>query len=200
MFDTVNLWIDQETVKANQVFTVYPDYLTNITEHQKQDGKIWISGNLHNYKMNISDNGISLKGSLAKYFLNDNLNTLTRSDTKEAFKKLSDETHIDMKEAKITRLDLAFNMLMNYPPEYYHKYMGESQYYKRFIQQKSLYYSNTNRVKLFYNKIAELKSKQQYIPDNFTNDNILRFELRFMRRLNTQLKDTINPVKLSDET
>jgi hypothetical protein len=65
-----------------------------------------------------------LKGSLAKYLFGDNLHTLTRWYTEEALKKLSDDLHIDLGKAKVTRLDVATNLHTKRPPADYYVCFG----------------------------------------------------------------------------
>ncbi|MDZ7936354.1 MAG: phage/plasmid replication protein [Emticicia sp.] len=57
-----------------------------------------------------------MKGSLSKWFLGDNIQTLTRGDMKRATEKLSDTLHLPMSKAKVGRIDLAKNLLMKFKP------------------------------------------------------------------------------------
>ncbi len=201
MFDTFNIWIDGSKLKRQLLFNSLPYQLSNISEHKKQSGEIWLSGNLKNYKVSISANGLRLVGSIAKYYLNDNLHTLSRGDTERAILSLEEGLKLSLLKANVTRFDLGHNLIMNDIPETYFKFLGESQYYNRFIQKKSLYYSNSIRVKTFYNKVAECKAKGLLLPKEFINSNILRYELRYLKRATRQLKQTeINPGLLVNET
>ena len=75
MYDTINLWLPIDKANGFDVNKTM-QHLSNITEHSRNDGQNYVSGYLDNYKVNISEQGISLKGSLAKYFLPDNLCSL----------------------------------------------------------------------------------------------------------------------------
>lgn len=185
MYDTVNLWLPIDRVESCDISNTI-QHLSNLTEHQKNDGQVYISGTLSNYKVIISGQGISLKGSLSKYFLSDNFQTLTRSDSARAIEKLSDELCLPIEKAKVNRIDFSQNLLMDYEPEAYFRFLGECQYYKRLPQPKSLYYANGLRQKLFYNKIAEAKSKGIFLPDVWKGQNVLRYEIRYIRRLPSQ--------------
>jgi hypothetical protein len=83
-YDTVNLWLPRDKAGSFDISKTLQN-LSRITEHKKDDGQVYYSGYLKNYKVNISGQGLSLKGSLAKYFLPDNFHTLTRSDSARAF-------------------------------------------------------------------------------------------------------------------
>lgn len=200
MFDTVNLWLSIDRAGGFDVSQVLQN-LTRYTEHQTNDGQVYFSGCLgSNYKVSLSGQGVSLKGSLAKYFLPDNFHTLTRSDTARAFEKLADELHLPIDRATVSRFDFAQNFLMDYEPEAYYLYLGECQYYHRLTQAKSLYYSNGMRQKVFYNKIAEGRAKKMMLPDVWSGQNVLRYEMRFTSRLPKQFNlPELTATTLADE-
>lgn len=199
MYDTINLWLPIDNAGSFDVSKTL-HHLTGITEHTRNDGQVYVSGYLNNYKINISEQGISLKGSLAKYFLPDNFHTLTRSDSARAFEMMADELCLPIQKAKVSRIDFAQNFLMDFEPEAYYSFLGECQYYKRLPQAKSLYFTNALRQKLFYNKIAEGKAKGMSLPDVWNGQNVLRYEMRFTSRLPKQFNQTeITASSLSDE-
>lgn len=199
MYDTVNLWLPMDKIGSFDLSTTLQS-LTGITEHTKDDGQIYVSGYLNNYKVSISGQGVYLKGSLAKYYLPDNFHTLTRSDSARAFEMMADELHLPIQKAKVNRIDFSQNFLMDFEPEAYYNFLGECQYYERQPHLKSLYYTNTLRQKLFYNKIAEGKSKGLKLPDVWKGQNVLRYEMRFTSRLPKQFNQSeIAASSLSDE-
>ena len=199
MYDTINLWLPMDKAGSFDLSKTLQS-LTGITEHTRDDGQVYVSGYLNNYKVNISGQGVSLKGSLAKYFLPDNFHTLTRSDSARAFEMMADELYLPIQKAKVNRIDFAQNFLMNFEPEAYYNFLGECQYYNRQPQSKSLYYTNGLRQKLFYNKIAEGKAKGLSLPDVWNGQNVLRYEMRFTSRLPKQFNQTeITASNLSDE-
>jgi hypothetical protein len=188
MFDSIKLYLPQERAGTTDMLAQTPVFLQNITEHTKA-GQIHYSGYLNNLSIYVSDRGVSVKGSLAKYHLDDNLKTLTRKDTEQAIDSLSDELHLPMQKADVSRIDFAQNFIMKYEPKTYYSYLGESQFFKRFTNPKSLYYKNGNRTKLFYDKQSEAKSKAVNIPELLKESNILRYEIRYKRRLGKQLNE-----------
>lgn len=199
MYDTTNLWLPIN--KAGNIdISKTLQSLSGITEHTNIDGQVYYSGYLNNYKVNISGQGLSLKGSLAKYFLTDNFHTLTRSDSARAFEMMADELCLPIQKANVSRIDFAQNFLMDFEPEAYYIFLGECQYYNRQPQSKSLYYSNGMRQKVFYNKIAEGKAKGLILPDVWNGQNVLRYEMRFTSRLPKQFDQAeITTSTLSDE-
>lgn len=198
MYDTINLWLPMDKIGRFESAKTCQN-LTDITEHSRQDGHVYMSGFLNNYKVNISGQGVSLKGSLAKYFLPDNFHTLTRSDSARALEMMSDELCLPIDKAKVSRIDFAQNFLMDFNPEAYYPYLGDCQYYNRFVQDKSIYYKNGLRQKVFYNKIAEGKAKKLILPDVWNGQNVLRYEIRFISRLLKQFnRAEITASSLSD--
>jgi hypothetical protein len=186
MYDSINLWLSNEQAGTIDLLAFSEKHLQNITVHNKQDGQIIYSGTLKNYKVNVSQTGISLKGSLAKYFLPDNFHTLNRGDSQRAIEMMADDLHLKIDQAKVGRIDFAQNFLMRYEPKAYYSYLGDCLHYKRFAQPESVYYNNGLRTKLFYNKVAEGKAKGLSLPDVWTGQNVLRYELRFTSRLPQQ--------------
>ncbi len=200
MYDSINSWLPIDKAGSFNLSKTMQN-LSDITEHTKNDGLVYVSGNLKNYKVFISGQGISLKGSLAKYFLPDNFHTLTRSDTERAFEMMADELCLPIQKANVSRIDFAQNFLMKYDPQAYYNFLGDCQYYKRQPQSKSLYYSNGLRTKVFYNKIAEGKAKGLSLPDVWTGKNVLRYEMRFTSRLPKQFnKSEITASSLYNES
>jgi hypothetical protein len=185
MYDTINLWLSlDEAGNINTSKTLQA--LSNVTTTSKSDGQIYHTGYLKNYRVILSGQGVSLKGSLAKYFLPDNMHTLSRSDSSRALEMLSDILHLPVLDADVKRIDLAQNFLMKYEPEAYYPLLGDCQYYQRIKQPKSLYYSNSLRQLVFYNKIAEARAKREILPDVWSGSNILRYESRYTQRLTKQ--------------
>ncbi len=185
MYDTINLWLSIEKI-GNVDFSKIIQKMNGIIKHYREDGNEYVTGYIENYKVTLSNSGLSLKGSLAKYFLSDNFQTLSRSDTQRAVEKLSNELGLPMQKAKISRIDVAQNLLMDFKPESYYNYLSDCQYYTRSTLANSLYYSNKLRQKVFYNKVAEAKAKRVIIPDEWKDQYVLRYELRFKSRLPEQ--------------
>lgn len=188
MYDTIKLYLRQDSVRNTDLLAEVPVYLENLTAHEKKD-QIYYSGTLENLRIYVSERGVSMQGSLAKFYLNDNIQTLTRQDSERSICKLSDELHLPIHKANVSRIDFAHNFIMKYQPEVYYQYLGESQYFKRYIQPESLYYKNGNRTKLFYDKPSETKNRGSAIPEIWSDKNVLRYEIRYRRRLNKQFKE-----------
>lgn len=187
MFDTIHLYLRQDSVTDTDLLSEIPVHLQNKALHEDEKG-ISYTGTLKNLKIYVSDRVLSIKGSLAKFYLDDNFNTLDRNDTAQAIESISDHLKIPIHEAKVSRVDFAENFEMKYTPGIYYHHLGQSQFFNRYEQNKSLYYTNGRRQKVFYDKIAEAKNKKTDIPHKYRKKNILRYEIRYKRRLSKQFK------------
>ena len=195
MFDNVNFWINGCDISKGKTFEVLP-YLSEITERQNEQGYS-CTGKVKNYSVCVLYNGISMKGSLAKNHFGDNIHTLTRKDAQWAIEELSDRLHIDINLAKVTRLDISTVLYTKQPPADYYPYLGQKPYFERLQSTPdTLYYNNHQRQIVFYDKAKEAREKGVQIPEILQNANLLRYELRYTKRINKQLNNDVTAGKL----
>lgn len=176
MYDTLGLWYNGAGMKLAPL-------LSNTIEC-RNDYNSFLLGKLGNLKVTLTEQGIKIQGSLSKWYLKNNIQTFTRIDVKNAIEALSDTLKIPLEKARITRMDVGHNFITKYSPSAYFYYLGPSSRYRRSLTSSSLYYSNSLRTKLFYDKIAECKKSRSIVPNMLKNKNLLRFELRFMDKIN----------------
>lgn len=182
MFDTLRLFYPIDSgININHILGLLTNQKETITELDKS-----FSGNYKSLHIRINQNGISIVGSLAKFSLPNNINTLTRSSAERAFYALSDELCLDVAKSKVYRIDFAQNLIMKCSPEMYYPYLGVSNHYQRVINPHSLYFNNKLRQKVFYDKIEESKIKGVELPLVVKNQNLLRYELRYLSRISNQ--------------
>lgn len=187
MYDTIHLWLPNETIKESGYLQRVPTLLKNAKETLKQEtGELFFTGSILGMSASISNAGISLKGSICKSYLGDNFKILTRQDTQRAIEQLEDILILPINKADVRRIDFGQNFIVSQNPNLFYPFLGECHHYKRLTQPKSLYYQNGMRTKLFYNKVAEGKAKGQIIPPIWANKHILRYELRYTSRLPQQ--------------
>ncbi|MDR0732986.1 MAG: hypothetical protein LBF08_02835 [Dysgonamonadaceae bacterium] len=199
MYDTVNFKIERAGLFGANSFDI-KRYLSNVTEWKNKNGSNY-TGNAENYKITVSEKGIiSLSGSLSKYYFGDNLQSLTRRDTKQAIDKLSDLIHLDFRKAKVTRFDIAGNILTQRQPADYYPYLGSKQYFERVqATTNTLYYNNHQKQLCFYNKAKQAATKKIPIPTELQNENLLRYELRYSNHINKQFKTDVTATMLYEE-
>jgi hypothetical protein len=192
MYDTVNSWINRAEVGNLNTSALC---LTDAKETANKDtGEVWTTGNLDNMKVTVSTAGISIKGSLAKFFLPDNSYTLNRKQVKEAVEKLSDTLKVNIAQAKITRIDVSTNFIMQHEVHQYYNVLGLCTHFNRVqATEDTLYYHSKGRDRkrsmVFYNKAREISDRNGIIPDVFKGENLLRYESRWNTRLPQQLKE-----------
>jgi hypothetical protein len=201
MYDTVNFWQDRAELSGGSPFDILP-YLSEITQRQNEQSGYSCTGKILDYTVGIWETGISLKGSLAKsFFGGDNLHTLKRQSVKQALEQVGDHLHIDMGNAKVTRLDISTVLLTRRPPSDYFQYLGDKPRFKRnlAVKDETLYYSNHQRQIAFYDKKKEAFATGMQLPEMWQNSNILRYELRYTKRLGSQLKTDVRGSILYDK-
>jgi hypothetical protein len=171
-------------------------YLSEVTEMQNELDYRY-TGKIGDYSVSVYENGVSLKGSLSKNLFGDNLHTLTRRSTKQAIEDLSDRLHADINAAKVTRLDVSTVIPAKRPPSDYYAYLGQKPYFERLQSTPdTLYYNSHQRQIVFYDKAGEASAKGVQIPVIWQNSYLLRYELRYIKYLNRQLKVDLTAAKL----
>jgi hypothetical protein len=198
MYDTLRLFQTH-----NQGFELISK-LENCSEAiSRKTGEIFFSGSLKNLSCDVYESGILVFGSMPKYYFGNNIRTLTRKETESCINQLSNDLSIDLSNAKVFRFDIACNLLMKYPCKTYYQYLGESRYYDKSVygNKSTVQYTCKRRAKLFYDKLKELNRKKEVIPDIFKKRNLLRFELRYYKRIKPQLelKESLTAEKLYSE-
>lgn len=186
MYDTIKIYLDRIT-------SIDFDELTNLKEQINQaTGEIKVYGMLRNLKVSINGDSVFFEGSLSKFYYGNNIEQLTINDTKRAFELISELLKIPFEQIELAclfRLDIAFNLLLNESPNNYLDCFGDLSRYKKVTYERSgLYYNQSNKKLLFYDKLKEMNNKREFIPNNYLDENILRIELRFMKRLYTAFK------------
>lgn len=193
MYDTVNFWINR--VDIGKSISIIPNYLNNTIEStNRHTGEVWYSGKMENLKVSATIAGISIRGSLAKFFFPDNTYTLNRHQVREAIEMLSDRLHLPITEAKATRIDVSTNFIMSHETSCYFDVLGLCPYYDRIpAGDGTLYYNTKGKVQtrsmVFYDKATEVGDRSAVIPDVYAGENLLRYEMRWNARLPQQLNE-----------
>lgn len=189
MYDNTDMNLKKESVPGINFLETIPNHLTEIINDGNSKYGYYLHGYLDMLKVKVTEKRVSVyDSSICKYYLGDNFKTLSKGESKRAIEKISDNLHLPFHLADVTRIDVAQNLIMQYEESLYYPFLGESNHYKRLPQPNGLYYSNNKRQLLFYGKIHEQKEKGQPIPELYKNRNVLRFELRFKKRLRQQFK------------
>lgn len=200
MFDTVNFWIDRGDTAEENPFAVLP-YLCDVIEQQSDKKGYSCSGKYGDYSVYCFQTGISLKGSLAKLYLPSNVYTLTRQTTREAIEKMSDELHLNMMGARVTRIDVSTVIPTKRRPTDYYSGLGSKPNYTRLqAHPDTLYYNQQNKQLIFYDKTKEAAAKAALIPPTLIGCNLLRYEMRYTKNVQRLMKlpDQVTGATLTD--
>lgn len=159
-------------------------------------GEFYYTGYLENLRISINSQRLAVKGSMPKFLTGNNFNTLTRSGIELCCEKINDSLGIDSNQAKVSRLDIADNILMDSKPSAYFPNLISAKHMKRLeVDKDSLYFKNNQRQLVFYDKAEESGSliKQS---EHFGNCNVLRYECRYTRQVSQRFG--LNKLTLND--
>ncbi len=188
MYDTINFRLQKSEAGDIDFLAETPCYLENVGEHY-YNGETVITGSLDGLKVSLNRYQMKIKdGSLCKWYLGDNFQTMGRGDTQRAIESLSDALHVPMSKASVTRLDIAQNFITRHPPEVYLNHLGILKYATRLQEPNGVYYSQTGGRLCFYDKNREQKNNKKPIPELYEGRNVLRYEQRYTRRIASQLR------------
>ncbi|HRR96034.1 MAG TPA: hypothetical protein P5150_04800 [Candidatus Ratteibacteria bacterium] len=198
MYDTVKL--DLENLgEVSYTIEEVAKYIDVVGEKNYR-GYHSIIGYNENLRIGLNNYSLTVEGSLPKWYLGDNLQTMGRAEARCAVEKLSDTLHLPMEKAEVKRLDIAQNILVKHKPELYLTHLGSLAKFNRFMSSGTLYYSNSQLNLVFYDKVKEQKRKMLPIPELLKERNLLRYELRFKKRIDRQFNHyPIDAKLLSDE-
>jgi len=152
-------------------------------------------GGYRNFRIRGYCSNLLIEGSLAKFYFGNNLYTLNIRQTQEAIEQLSDELHLYLSKASISRIDFGANFILTHPVNEYLLLLGaykdylpvkignESKYYWPRVIQKP-----RPRELCFYDKIKESNHNNILIPQDLMQTNILRYEYKLKGRLARQLE------------
>ncbi|MBO8465291.1 MAG: hypothetical protein IAB93_04755 [Bacteroidetes bacterium] len=157
------------------------------------------TGEMHTYGscggLKVSQNsfGVEVSGSLAKFLHGENITPMDLRGAADAVAKLSDALHLRMNEAKVTRLEFGRTLEVSRPVPYYLQRLGDVPRMRRGVfESGALYYLNKGKeqtkVLAFYNKGDEARTSGMAIPAGLESSNLLRYELRFCKRVAQQAK------------
>lgn len=199
MYDKVKLWVPR--------YSTTPDislFLDKAKEQTDRDtGEVCTFGSLEDLKVSIYTGGISIIGSLPKFLYQSNVYPLDRHSTALFVEKLSDYLHLPIANAKVTGLEFGSVFVMKHSVASYISKLGDMPKLEKGYFNGTLYYQtkgkNPMKELVFYDKIAEAKEKKMAIPVGFEDVNLLRYEIRFNRKLAQQLKlPTVTASTLSE--
>lgn len=197
MYDTVNFVLFKDEYPEIDFLNTIPQFLTNVTVDGDSNQGRFVNGFLGTYMVSINSYRVKVhNSSLARFVNSNNQEGMSLQQTRKALEMMSDQLHLYMGDAKVTRIDIGRNIITKLSPETYIQYLGELRGYKRLESGDGVYYKNSLRELVFYNKIREQKHKRQEIQPLFKGNNLLRYELRLKNHLEKELNQPRVTAKL----
>lgn len=201
MYDNIRFWIDRLEI-GEGIFQTLSTCLTNAREIiDRETGEAKTTGFLANLRVMINESGMSVKGSLSRFYhynedngKRGNLYPLNRHDTLKAIEMLSQKLGgVPMQKAKVRALEFGAWMPVNYPVAEYLKRCGDYPRLERFqFKAETLYYrhrgKNQPKTLCLYDKKAEVRAKGYELPQGFEDYNLLKYELRLNGSIGRQLE------------
>lgn len=176
MIDTLNISFQHSGDKSHMLSN-----LEKVTEVNYHSGTSSYYSSFKDYNISIGDSRVKLSGSIPKQYFGNNFQTTTRPQLIETIGELSEHLKFDASECKLNRVDVSTNFIVNHTPSIYFDSLGQDKYssWKRQPQwNTSVYWEQTKRMKLCYDKCQWAKDKGITIPLEYRGLNIFRFENR----------------------
>ena len=197
--DTLNFTLDGVHFDYHHLLQLLKNKCEDYTIKLTRGVEIY-SFTLKNYQLYLSPKYFSGNGSLSKFYQGNNLINMDYYHNSEALSLLEAEIGISLMEAKIKRLDFAFNIEMDHPVSNYlniicppagykdHSVAGETRDFRSRKKKSIVFYDKCNEPSskkyLKYNGIApfsclRIESRLKIKPQELFGLKVLRFKLLF---------------------
>jgi hypothetical protein len=180
--DSITLILNKADAGNIDLLAEVPVNLASHSQHDYGTGLI-VGGKLANLNVSVNESRVKVSNSLTKYYLGNNLQTMRRCDIQRAIEKMSDELHLPMSKAIVSKFDFAKNISVIHDVPLYFNYLGTNARFERFQSKAGLNYKVTDRQLVFYDKIAEMKRNREPMQELYQNRNMLRIESRYERQV-----------------
>ncbi|MDP9080034.1 MAG: hypothetical protein M3O71_21620 [Bacteroidota bacterium] len=149
----------------------------------------------NNYRFTLSDNCLTAKGSLTKLYFGNNIQNLNFNQLQLALMEFESLFQIPFDEAKILRIDIAANVIMEKPINLYLDLFTKPSGYKlRLYEAETKSFEGSKNSLCFYDKIAELKHKDRAVYSSFETENVLKYEIKLSKNIARNL--SLNDLRL----
>lgn len=182
MYDSLVLFLTNEyDPTVNFLHVVSSEIIIN--SQGLEYGIPYMKGNLRNLKIRITKSKIKIEGSIHVFCKGNNLESMNFHEFIETIELIQAMLNLPIHDARVSRLDFSGNILLKNSIEAYFNYFGQKSRFKKQIFDNGISYNSEELFLVFYDKIKELKHKRESIPEYFQGKNVMRFEMRFMRKL-----------------
>jgi len=179
MYDTLQIrraYTEQEREILEDFFTneLVPE--TDVKYLKGYKGRS-IRSSYANWTFYLGPTNFKIVGSLTTASKKNNLYNTTFEDIKKATDELQKLFCLDLGNANIIRLDIAYNFIMEHPVFNYHNFLLCPEKFKQTKHEdETLQFANQNVTYKFYDKVKE-SAKNKKLPKTYNKMNILRYEM-----------------------
>lgn len=201
MYDTVNFSLSSLDAQGVELLEEVPCYLDeNTISLHNFGGVAVVAGRLGCLSVSVTRYQARIGGSICKWYLGNNYETMRLKDVRAAVERLSDTLHLPIAAASVSRMDLAKNIITRHPVTVYLAHLGELRRATRLAEPNGLYYARRDGRLCFYDKNREQRDKGEPVPELYAGRNVLRYEQRYNRRVAAAFgMDSITGATLYDE-
>ena len=190
MYDTIKAFCKCNITQFEQL----PIYPRIIPEYSKEGDLIGGKTTIKNIYVEFDyiKGELMINGSLSRYIFGNNFETMERRQAKKAITEICKEIGIDAKEWRLSRVDVSTIFYAGQTMGTVKKILGDVKRMERNEYRNSIYWSNSNRQLLLYDKTmwAYENKKNKEIPDILKNAKWLRAEMRLLKNIARQTKTT----------
>lgn len=202
-YDTVCYWVEQSDVPEIDFMAELPCRMEKLPEERKKaDGRIFLRGFIEGMALDVYPNGVSIRVSLPKLLLGNNIESILLDEVNRAHNRISELLGFSIYKAKVTRIDLSATFIVLHPFNSYLQSLGQLTRFHDETDKNGRYYFNRKERKmspivlLFYNKLQEQESKG--VTTNVAFQNSFRYEIRFRKFKQSLKRKSVSPLDLED--
>ena len=193
MLDTVEGYIPKEELFSEEQIEQFKNTCESLEQVYFSKTKTYTTRlSKRELEFSISENNIRFKNlSLPNYLHGTNSNNFKFDEVKTALNKLENEFNLPFSRAYITRVDIAWNFPVSKPTIEYLNCLAAHPRFTGITKHKnSKKFLQGSRAKemIFYDKIIERVDKNKPINLDEPSENLLRYELRFLKSPHKHLK------------
>lgn len=157
-----------------------------------------LKAKLDNLDLIQSPHGFIVRGSLAKFYLGNNVEEFTFPMVGPCLDKLEAKLGFSIREGQVWELEIAQTLVMRQPTSQYLTLLGDVPRFKKttFPNGLTVLYHNRRRSFQFYDKAAEVGLKG--LPEQFRGLHLLRAEYKLKNHLSEILGHPLTVARLTD--
>jgi hypothetical protein len=188
-YDTISIYyrFDSEEEYQNYLSWIKTRLERSAFKKINDTNELILIGWLKNIRVTVSSSGVSITGSLCKFFNGNNYYSMSRNQTMLCILTLQVALGLSLQNAIVRRIDFGCCLIMTAKPENYFTGLGMCGRYESVQREHSLYYETGYKSLIFYNKNSEMMSHRYAVLPEEMYSNTLRYELRLKKNLNYQL-------------